>query len=80
MEKPEKKDPDKIREKRLLAKAFRKKLRRDLKKGRLSFSYGKDKDDPLGEIGATSWENQQCSFRTGLTRIRLHSHRSRLEA
>ena len=46
---PEKKNPEKIREKRLVAKAFKKKLRRDLKKGRLSFSYGNDKDDPLGK-------------------------------
>ena len=28
---------------------------------------------------AASWENQQCGFRTGLTQIRLYSHRSRLE-
>ena len=31
-------------------------------------------------IGATSWKNQQCGFRTGLTQTALYSYRSMLEA
>ena len=31
-------------------------------------------------ILAASWENQQCGFRTGLTRIDLYSRRKELEA
>ena len=28
----------------------------------------------------TSWENQQCGFRTGRTQIGLYKHRQELEA
>ena len=45
--KPEKK-PAEIKKHRMVAKAFKKKKKKNLKKGRLSFSYGSDREDPLG--------------------------------
>ena len=45
---PEKK-PEKPKNHRLVAKAFKRRKRKDFRRGRLSFSYGSDRDDPLGK-------------------------------
>ena len=45
---PEKK-PEKLKKQRMVVKGFKRKKRKDLRRGRLSFSYGTDLDDPLGK-------------------------------
>ena len=34
----------------------------------------------VSDCYATSWENKQCGFRTGLTQTSLYKHRKELEA